>query len=51
MFTSPRLNATYTIARFIFGSPTHLQHIAVHYSLLDRNCRTMLRSLRKWAAH
>lgn len=37
MFTTPRLNAIHTIARFLWGRyPSHGEMVAVYHSILKR---------------
>jgi hypothetical protein len=39
-FTSPRLNAVSTVARFMFGGcPTHFQIVGVYYALRSNRPR------------
>jgi hypothetical protein len=39
-FTTPRLNAVATIARFMFGGhPTHFQVVGVYYALRCNRAR------------
>lgn len=47
-FTSPKLNASLTIARFMFGTNVaHMTHRAVHLMLTDAGHRRMMRTIRK----